>query len=126
MNKKKIGIVFYYTSLILAIALLLSVLIFMKNDDAEILSIYRYMACYFSFSVIIPVGLIVREFLLEEYVMKKMTLKIVIVVVFLIGGVFASIFIKVASVALVLFLASLLALLFIMVPSVPKNHSEGK
>lgn len=125
MNKKQIGKTAYYISLGISVALLIGVLLFIKDDDLEKLTIYRYITAYFCFGCIIPTGIIIREMLVEEYIMKKMIIKIVLTAMISITGVIGVIFfVKTDAIALVMFLVSLLAMVYIMVPTIQKNNKQ--
>lgn len=121
MDKKKLGNNIYYASIIISVVVLLLILFIYQSEDNEKLSITRYFACYFCFGAIIPTGLLIREFLIEQYIKKKMIYKIITIIFMIIIGIIGYIFIKSAAFGLIMFFLSLLALMYIAVPTIPKD-----
>lgn len=122
-KNKKIGIGIYYTAIIITVIVMLLALVIIKSEDAEYVSRMRYMISFYCFAFLLGGGIIVREFFVEEYIMKKMIIKIVVTLVVLALGTVLFIFVKSASFALVMMFVSMAVLLYDMVPTVPKDSN---
>ena len=122
-QKKKLGIGIYYTAMILTILILLLTLVLVKSDDAVYVSRMRYLSAFYCFSFLLGGGLIVREFLVEEeYIMKKMIIKIIVTISVLIVGTILFIAVPTAAIGLVMLFLGMGVLLYDAVPTVPKEN----
>ena len=125
MTKKALGNLIYKTCLILTTAFLLAILVFYKNEDRAILSYVRYVCCFYSFCGVIPLGLIIREFLLESYLKKKMIIKCVCTGCALILGTVLLLTIKTAQIGLMSMFLGAGILMFVAVPTVPIDEKNN-
>lgn len=125
-RNRKIGVGLYYATIIITIVVMISALIFIKNDDAEVLSYYRYMVAYYTLGGFLSTGLIVREFFVEVYDTKKWILKIIVVIMAMAIGTVVFIFFKKPVYGLVMMLVGFGVLLYTSVPTIPRNNQEIK
>lgn len=123
-DKKKLGIGIYYTAIIITIVVMLLALVIIKSEDLEYVSRMRYIISFYCFTFLLGGGIIVREFLVEEYKLKKMIIKIVVTAVTIIIGSFLFVLIKTASFALIMMFVSMAVLLYDMVPTIPKDSDS--
>ncbi len=123
MNKKNLGNLIYKICLILTTLFLLAVLIFYQNEDRVVLSYVRYSCCFYCFCGVLPLGLIVREFLLGSYDKKKMIIKCVCAGSALILGTILLLTIKTAQIGLLSVFLGAGILMFVAVPTL---QNEGK
>lgn len=114
----------YYTGLIVAIVVM-ACAIFITSDGSEEdnirVSNLRYMIAFYSFLGIISPCVLVREFLLGKYDIKRYRLKIVIVAVSLVVGTLLWILAPIPALISFVFMASLLAFIFVLTPSNKAN-----
>ena len=120
-KKKKLGIGIYYTAMILTIVIMLLTLVLIKSDDAVYVSRMRYLISFYCFDFLLGGGIIIREFLVEEYLIKKMIIKIVATISSLIIGTIMFFIIPTAQVGLMILLVGMGVLLYDMFPTVPKD-----
>lgn len=122
-RKATIGKRVYYASLILTCVVLLLALFLIKTEDANLLTYYRYFVGFIAFSFLIPSGAIVREFCVEEYILKKMIIKIIVGVVIVAGGTISLILIKTVSFALIIMFLGIAYLLYAITPTFKKENN---
>lgn len=120
-QKKKLGLGIYYTVLIIAIVVMLASLVIIKSDDSEYVTRMRYIIAFYCFASLISAGVICREFLVEEYILKKMIIKIVVTVLVSLIGTVVFILVKNAQITLLLIFVSMGTLLFNTVPTIPQD-----
>ncbi len=125
-RNKKLGVKIYYATMIITIIVMISALIFIKNDDAEVLSYYRYMVAYYALGGFLSTGLIVREFFVEIYDTRKWIIKIIVVIMAMAIGTVVFIFFKKPVYGLVLMFVGFGVLLYTSVPTIPRNNQEIK
>ncbi len=125
-QKRKLGIGIYYTALILTIVIMLAVLVVVKSEDAEYVSRIRYIVAFYCFTVLLGGSAIVREFLVDEFILKKMIIKIIATAVAILIGTVFFIAIPTASVALMMIFLGMGVLLYDAVPTVPKGTEIKK
>lgn len=126
-NKKKkarIGNLVYKICLISTTVFLLYILFFIKNDDPVKLSLTRYICCFYCFGAIIPIGLIIREILVEDFIMKKLIIKIVLTAAVLALGTVLLIAINTPQMGLATVFLSVGLLLFTAVPTNRDNQKK--
>ena len=122
-QKKKLGLGIYYTAMILTVLILLLTLVLVKSDDVVYVSRMRYLSAFYCFSFLLGGGLIVREFLVEEeYIMKKMIIKIIATISVLIVGTILFFAVPTAAIGLVMLFLGMGVLLYDAVPTVPKEN----
>jgi len=84
MNLKKVGSYIYYASLVLAIAILIiSRLIInsIPNLTEEVVLKYWYFTEYIVFGIVLPFGVLVREYILLPHVKSLMLVKVFIYII---------------------------------------------
>ena len=122
MDKKKIGRLFYYATLVITIVIVVASLFIFQSDGTEEMnndmSVLRYMVTYYSFTVILGSGIIVNEFCGGKYDKRKMFYKILIEAGLTIVGTIIFLLTFKASIASMLFLGSLVGLLYILTPTI--------
>lgn len=118
MNKVKLGKSIYTISLI-SVTIILLILLFIKVDNKEII---QRMGCFYCFSGILSISMIIREFLIGKYIKKKMIIKIVITSVTLVLGTTLILIFPRADVALGLLFLGIGITLFVLVPSVVEEN----
>lgn len=125
MNKQKFGKLFYYATLIITIIIVVSSLFIFQSDGSEemnnYISVLRYMVTYYTFTVVLGSGIIVNEFCSGKYEKRKLIYKILIEVGLTILGTIVFLLTFKASIASMLFLGSLVALLYVLTPTVKNN-----
>ena len=121
MNKQKFGKFFYYGTLIITIIIVVSSLFVFQSDGSEEMnndmSVLRYMVTYYSFTVILGSGIIVNEFCGGKFDRRKMMYKILVEAGLTIIGTIVFLLTFKASIASMLFLGSLVGLLFVLTPT---------
>ena len=125
-RNRKFGVGFYYATMIITVIVMIGALIFIKNDDPEVLSHYRYMVAYYTLGGFLSSGLVVREFFAEVYDTKKWIIKIIVIVLAMAIGTVIFIMFKKAIYGLVLMLVGFGVLLYTSVPTIPRNNQEIK
>lgn len=125
-RNRKLGVGLYYTTIIITIIVMIGALVFIKNDDAEVLSYYRYMVAYYTLGGFLSSGLIAREFFVEIYDTKKWIIKIIVVIMAMAIGTVIFIFFKKPVYGLVMMLVGFGVLLYTSVPTIPRNSQEIK
>ncbi len=125
-RNKKLGIGIYYTTMIMTIVVMIGALFFIKNEDKEVLSYYRYIVAYYTLGGLLSIGIIIREFLVEICNTKKWIIKIIVVVAAMIAGTLVFIFVKKAAIGMLMMFVGFAVLLYSTVPTVPRNTQEMK
>ena len=100
--------------------MLLSIFL-LKSDGSEQsnidMSIYRYMVAFYAFLVILSPGVLVFEYTKGNYIKEKFRLKIIVLSASVALGTILFLVIWNALLANMVFLASLVVLLFILTPT---------
>ena len=121
MDKKKIGRLFYYATLVITIVIVVASLFIFQSDGTDEMnndmSVLRYMVTYYSFTVILGSGIIVNEFCGGKYDKRKMLYKIFVEAGLTIVGTIIFLLTFKASIASMLFLGSLVGLLYVLTPT---------
>ena len=125
-RNRKFGVRLYYASIIITIIVMIGALIFIKNDDPEVLSYYRYMVAYYTLGGFLSLGLIVREFFAEVYDTKKWIIKLIVLVIAMAIGTVIFILFKDAKFGLMMMFVGFGVLLYTSVPTIPRNNQEIK
>lgn len=118
MDKQKFGRLFYITCLILAVIvfvagrLLLPKAVVNEEDYFRLSDLNKF----FVFGFIIPVGVIVREFLLLPYVRKIMIIKIIVASLIFVSGLVIFFALSTVSSSIIVYL-SYGSLVLILIPS---------
>lgn len=118
MDKQKFGRLFYITCLILAVIvfvagrLLLPKAVVNEEDYFRLSDLNKF----FVFGFIIPVGVIVREFLLLPYVIKIMIIKIIVASLIFVSGLVIFFALSTVSSSIIVYL-SYGSLILILIPS---------
>ena len=123
--KPKLGKGIYYASIIIVIVALILVMALFTTTSytSEKVSVIRYIAAYFSFGVVLPLGVTFRElFTSESFVKQKIIIKFVVIFIAIIGGVFISIFVRSAKVGLFILFVSIGILCFSLIPTNNSRH----
>ena len=120
--KPKLGRGIYYASIIITILVLIFILVFFttKSGDytPEEISVIRYIAAYFSFGVILALGVTFRELFALTYNKTRIIIKFIVIGVTLAGGVVGAIFIRSAKVGLVFMFIGIFVLSYAIIPTV--------
>jgi hypothetical protein len=127
MEKQKFGRVFYITCLILAVIVFVIGRLLLPKEVVDQEEYFRPsdLNKFFVFGFIIPIGVIVREFLLLPYVRKIMILKVVISSLIFVGGLLIFFLLPTVSSAIIVYLAyGSLILLLIPSTSFKKGQKE--
>ena len=125
--KPNLGKGIYYASVIITIVSLILVMILFtsKNYTDEEISVIRYIAAYFSFGVVLSLGVAFRELFCLEFNKTKMIIKFIVILLTAIGGVFIVIFLKSAKVGLFILFISIGVLLYSIIPTIKNNNFKG-
>ncbi len=122
MEKSKFGRLFYYGTLIISIiVVVLSLFIFQSDGSEEMnndISVKRYMVAFYTFTIILGSGIIVNEYCSGKFVKQKLLYKILLEVVLTVVGTIIFLLTFKASVANLLFLGSLVSLIYVLTPTV--------
>lgn len=125
MNKQKIGRLYYYATLIVTIVIVVLSLFIFKSDGTDemnnYISVLRYMVTYYSFTVILGSGIIVNEYCSGKFDKQKMIYKILVEIGLVVIGTIIFLLTFKASVASMLFLGSLIGLLYVLTPTVKNS-----
>lgn len=115
-KREKFGRIFYFTSLIVAIVVMLCALFIISDGSEESninVSNIRYMIAFYSFLCIISPGVLVREYCKGGYDVKRFRLKIIVLIGTIIAG--SLLFLLwIPAVTSVVFMASLVSFIFMM------------
>lgn len=125
MDKERFGQLFYKFILILTTVFLLAVLILIKYEDKNMQSNVRYICCFYAFSFLLPLGLIVREYCLGKYVPKKMIIKIVVTIACLIVGSVLIFTLNNTLVTLAMVFLGFGLIMFVGVPTIPTDNTKN-
>lgn len=125
-RNRKLGVGIYYTAMIITSIVMIGALLFIKNEDKEVLSYYRYMVAYYTLGGFLSMGVIAREFLAEICNTKKWIIKIVVVVAAMIVGTIVFIFVKKAAIGMLMMFVGFALLLYSTVPTIPRDAQEMK
>lgn len=120
MDSKKFGKYFYFGSLILAVVAFIVGRVLLTNQEnleQELYIRYSNLIQFAIFGIIVPIGVIVREYLLLPYLKNFMTAKVIIYSLVSIGGLVLFFAVPTVSVSSVLIYVSYAALIFILVPT---------
>ena len=121
MDKLKFGKLYYYCSLGLSCLVMLLAIFLLRSDGSEQsnidMSIYRYMVAFYTFLVILSPGVLVFEYTKGNYIKEKFKLKIIILGLSLIVGTLLFLLVWNAAVANMVFLASLVVLVYVLAPT---------
>ena len=125
-RNKKLGVGIYYTTIIITIIVLIGALVFIKDDDLEKLSFYRYMIAYYTLGGFLSTGIIIREFFAEIYNLKKWIIKIIVVILAMSIGTVVFILVKKPVYGMIMMFLGFAVLLYSTVPTIPRNSQEIK
>lgn len=125
--KPKLGRGIYYASVIVTIIALILVMVLFtsSNYTDEAISVIRYIAAYFSFGVVLSLGVTFRELFCLEFNKGRMIIKFVVIFLTLVGGIFMIFFLKSAKVGLFILFISIGVLLFSIIPTVKNSNFKG-
>jgi len=118
MDKQKFGKIFYISSLILAIIVFIIGRILLPDAVIDEDEYFRPsdLNKFIVFGFIIPIGILVREFLMLPYVKKIMILKVIVFSLIFIGGFVIYFVFPTVSSSIIVYLAYA-SLIFMLVPS---------
>ena len=125
-RNKKLGVGIYYTTIIITIIVMIGALVFIKDDDLEKLSFYRYMIAYYTLGGFLSTGIIIREFFAEIYNLKKWIIKIIVVILAMSIGTVVFILVKKPVYGMIMMFLGFAVLLYSTVPTIPRNSQEIK
>ena len=123
----KLGKGLYYASIIITIIALIAVMVIFRKDIYEEEFVYsaRYLGAYFSFAVVLSLGVTLRELFVLEFNKKKIIIKMVIIGISLIVGILLLIFNLVnAKSGLVILFVSIFVLAYCLIPTI-KTTNKG-
>lgn len=118
--KPKLGKGIYYASIIIVIIALILVMVLFTTTSytAEEVSVIRYISAYFSFGVVLPLGVTFRElFVSDTFIKQRIIIKFIVIILALIGGVFISLYVRNAKVGLFILFVSIGILCFSLIPT---------
>lgn len=126
MDKIKFAKRFYIASLILALGLFILGRYVLPKDTLSDVDYARYsnLILFGIFGIVLPIGVMVREFLLTPYVKKIMTAKIIVFSLVVIAGVVLFFLVPTVTVSSVVLYLSYGSLIFILVPSITYRKSN--
>ena len=125
-RNRKLGVGIYYATIIVSVIVLLGALFFIKNDNAEVLTYYRYMIAYFTIGCFLSLGVLIREWLVEICDTKKWIIKLVVLVIAIAIGIVMFSLIKKPAICMIMMFVGFGVLLFETVPTVPRNSQDIK
>ena len=125
-RNRKLGVGIWYATIIIAVVVMLGALFLIKDEDAALVSYYRYLIAYFTIGGLLSLGCIIREWFVEICNTKKWIIKIVVFVIAMaIGAVVFSLTKKPIFGMMMMFLG-FGVLLYETVPTIPHNNQDVK
>lgn len=125
-RNKKLGVGIYYSTIVITIIVMLGALFFIKVDDAERASYYRYMIAFYTLGGFLSLGVSLREFFVEICNTKKWIIKIIVIILAMAIGTVIFIFIQKPAVCIVLMFIGFAVLLYSTVPTIPREDQKNK
>ena len=120
-RNKKLGVGIYYSTIIISIIVMIGALLFIKMEDAEVASYYRYMVAFYTIGGFLSLGVIIREFLVEICDTKKWIIKIVVLLLAMAVGTIVFIFVKKPEMSMAMMFVGFAVLLYATVPTIPRD-----
>lgn len=121
-SKQKFGRLYYYATLIISIIIIVLSLFIFQSDGSEQMnndmSVIRYMVVFYTFNIVLGSGIIVNEFCGGKFDKRKLIYKIIVEASLTVVGTIIFLLVFKAGVANMLFLGSLVGLLYVLTPTI--------
>jgi uncharacterized membrane protein YhaH (DUF805 family) len=128
MTRAKFGKYFFYFTLILSLVIMGLGIILKPQDEtveaANIMLRSKNILSFLAFGFILPLGLIIREYLSVVHDSNKMRMKALMALAVLVGGLVILIFVKGVTASYIVLYVSLFSLIYILVPT--KSNENRK
>lgn len=124
MNKVKLGKIIYISSLLIALGLFVYIFISRSNDASLEVIRTNVLISFLVFALVIPFGILAREYLLLNYSKKYFLIKIILNVFILLLGVLLWCFIQTANAYSFIRFIGIASLIIALVPST--NYEKKK
>lgn len=121
MTKERFGKYFFYLTLALSLGLFIYGIALKAPENTaeaqEIIARYKNVLSYLAFGLVIPSGLIVREYLTLPYDPHKMRIKTLVSLAVFTGGLLVLVFTRGVAASQIVLYVSLILLIYVLVPT---------
>jgi hypothetical protein len=121
MTRERLGKYFFYLTLVLSLGLFIYGITLKAPENTaeaqETIGRYKNILSFFAFGLVIPLGLIVREYLSVPHDPLKMRIKTLVSLAVFTGGLLILIFTRGVAASQISLYVSLILLIYVLVPT---------